>query len=385
MQVRHLLVAASVALSALHASSFAIAQAAPTASMDTAQLARIQLDNAERAYREGRYREAATAFLAADRLQPTAAVQLALGKTYEQLSDPSRALAAYREYFVRSPRAADRAQVQERVAELAARLAEHGVQQISVSSIPAGATIVVDGKALGTTPIYVDLPPGAHHLEFHLQHYESAALDFQLSPQQPLNVMTTLVAARPGAQANTIPAIAPRVQHASKPATVAATPPAVATAAAPATAVQPVAESQPDPAPAEELSAPSPDLAASVRAPRPQPRDETTRFLRTFGFAAVGSGVAALGTAVAFELLRSQSESRARQTKQQVAFKEAFDRMESQQTIARAFAITAGVLAATGGVLLVLSTERDETPPPSEGVALACVPGACSATYQGRF
>lgn len=358
MHLRNLSIAAGVALSvglSAFGSVAAVAKAQqlePAVQADEApRAARYQLDNAERAYREGRYDDAAQAFLAADRIQPSPAIQLALGKIYEQLNDPSRALAAYREYFARSPRAPDRAQVQTRVAALAGQLAEKGVQQISVSSVPPGATVIIDTKPLGTTPIYVDLPPGSHHLEYHLQNYESAALDFELSPQQPLNVMTTLVPAQNGNVAAAAPTPAEVAAEAPAPSDAAGTGPA------------------------------APALADSA-----QPtRDGTTTYLRTFGFAALGGSVVTLGTAVAFELMRSHSESRARQQRQQIAFKDAIDTMHTQQTFARVFAVSAGVLAAAGGVLLVLAAQREKSEPTPEGATLACAPTGCSAVYQGRF
>jgi hypothetical protein len=337
------------------ASNPAPAAAAAPGTSDDAQRARAQLDDAERAYREARYADAASSFIAADRIQPSPAIQLALGKTYEQMNDASRALAAYREYFARSPRAPDRSQVQSRVAVLAAQLAEKGVQQISVSSVPAGATVIIDTKPLGSTPIYVDLPPGAHHLEYHLQNYESAALDFELSPQQPLNVMTTLVPKT----ANGAVAAAPAAADAPAPAGVAAAAPAAAE-------------------PADTLPAPRAEPASK--------HNETTTYLRSFGFAALGGSVVTLGTAVAFELMRSHSESRARQQHQQIAFKDAIDTMHTQQTFARVFAVSAGVLAAAGGVLLVLAANRErQEPTPEGGAAIACAPTGCSAVYQGHF
>jgi hypothetical protein len=370
MHLRNLSIAAGVALSVGLTATGSVASVAKAQQLQAAtqadeapRAARSQLDNAERAYREGRYNEAAQAFLAADRIQPSPAIQLALGKTYEQLNDSSRALAAYREYFARAPRAPDRAQVQSRVAALAGQLAEKGVQQISVSSVPPGATVVIDTKPLGTTPIYVDLPPGSHHLEYHLQNYEPAALDFELSAQQPLNVMTTLVPAQNG--------------------NVAAAAPAPAPAPAPAAAPTPAEVAAEAPAPSDAAGT---DAAAPALADTTQPRrDGTTTYLRTFGFAALGGSVVTLGTAVAFELMRSHSESRARQQRQQIAFKEAIDTMQTQQTFARVFAVSAGVLAAAGGVLLVLAAQRERPDSPPEGATVACAPTGCSAVYQGRF
>lgn len=368
MHLRKLRFALSVALSVSvlgTASAHAQQSATKSPQSDSAQL-RARIDQAERAYAEGRYADAAENYLEADRLQPSPALQLALGRTYEQMNDPSRALASYREYFARSPRAADRAQIQARVAALAAQLAEKGVQQISVSSVPPGATVVIDSKPLGTTPIYVDLAPGSHKLEFHRDGYESAGLTFDLSAQQPLNVMTTLVPLRPGAVAAATPAAA-----------AAAAPTETAAAEAPAATEAPAgAEPVPEPT-ANELAAAPPGAAKG---------DKTTRYLRGFGFGALGGSVLSLGTAVAFELMRSQSESRARQQRQQIAFKDTIDTMHNQQTLARGFAVAAGVLAAAGGVLLVIAANRNPSePPPDEGAAIACAPTGCSAVYQGSF
>jgi hypothetical protein len=373
MHLRNLRIAAGVALSVGLLAVGAHAQQ-PASSSDDAQGVRAHLDKADRAYSEGRYSDAAASFLAADRLQPTPALQLALGKTYEQMNDPSHALASYREYFVRAPRAADRAQVQARVTVLAAQLAEKGVQQISVSSVPAGATVVIDAKPLGTTPIYVDLSPGAHHVEFHRQGFESAGLDFELSALQPLNVMTTLVPSHPGAGA-------------AKPATAKApqpTPPVVATPPAPETIAAPAAHEE-TAVEAPVTSGTATDPSSPLHEEHAQQRDDVTTYMRTFGFAAVGGSVVALGTAVAFELMRSHSESRARQQRQQIAFKDTLDTMHTQQTVARVFAISAGVLAAAGGVLLVMAAEREKADASAEGAAVACAPTGCTASYRGHF
>ncbi len=354
MHLTSLLAACVIALATGLTSTNARAQAASESASDVAEQARVQLEVAERAFNEKRYRDAITAYLAADRLQPNPALQLALGKTYEQLNDPSRALASYREYSNRAPRGADRTHIQARVAELARRLAETGVQQVSVSSEPPGASVVVDQKPIGVTPIYVDLPPGSHHLEFHHKGYRPAALDFELSPQQPLNVMTTLVALPPG----------------SAPAPV---------AAAPATATPGATENIPSPETAPAVSAATDMPPGEVRA------SHSSTLLRTIGFAAIGTSIAALGGAVTLELMRSHSESRARQQDEQIAFKKTLDRMESQQTAARAFAIAAGVLAVAGGVLLVVAIDDAEEEPSSGIVGLACLPVGCQATVQGRF
>ncbi|HKP56593.1 MAG TPA: PEGA domain-containing protein [Polyangiales bacterium] len=338
------------------AASLARAQGTADGDAEANSEARAQLETADRAYRDGRYRDAIAAYLAADQLQPNPALQLALGKAYEQLNETSHALASYREYFNRAPRASDRAHVQERVNALARKLAERGVQQVSVSSSPLGATILIDTKQLGVTPIYVDLPPGRHHLEFRQKGYTSAGLDFELAADQPLNVMTTLVPAR---------------------AADASAPPVASAAAVAAATVAPAVE---DPSPAAPL-AETPAAADSTD----KGSGDSGSVYRTIGFACLGTSVAALALATTFELMRSHSESKAKQQDEQIAFKETLDTMETQQTWARVFAISAGVLAVSGAVLLVVASEQPEAEAPAKGVSLACGPQGCEASYRGRF
>jgi hypothetical protein len=271
------------------------------------------------------------------------------------LNETSRALASYREYFNRAPRASDRAHVQERVVALAHKLAERGVQQVSVTSAPVGAAILIDGKPIGSTPIYVDLPPGQHHLEFRQKGYSPAGLDFELAADQPLNVMTTLVPARDTDELS---------------------PPAAAALVAQTATTPEISPSEP----ATDVTAPIPPAKAEH-----DRSDEVGSLYRTIGFAALGTSVAALGLATTFELMRSHTESQAKQEDEQIAFKETLDTMETQQTWARVFAVTAAVLAVGGGVLLILAVERPDTAPPAQSVSFACLPSTCGATYRRSF
>ena len=52
---------------------------------------------------------------------------------------------------------------------LTANAADKVQTRVSVTSQPPGATVVVDGKDRGTTPITLfDLKPGRHHLKYRL-------------------------------------------------------------------------------------------------------------------------------------------------------------------------------------------------------------------------
>ena len=66
-------------------------------------------------------------------------------------------------------------------------------------------------------------------------------------------------------------------------------------------------------------------------------------------------------------------------------FAQAIDTMETQQTLARVLTGAGGVLAAVGGVLIVTSSLEQREKPKPGGLALACAPTRCQATYSGKF
>jgi hypothetical protein len=106
--------------------------------------------------------------------------------------------------------------------------------------------------------------------------------------------------------------------------------------------------------------------------------------LRTAGYITLGASVAALGSALTFEILRAGSESSAKHETEQTRFAERLDTMRSQQTLARVFAGTGGALAALGGMLIIAATATPERKP-GEGMTIACQPSRCQATLAGVF
>jgi tetratricopeptide (TPR) repeat protein len=90
------------------------------------------------AFANGHYRDAIDLFLEANRLRPSAAFSFNVARCYEQLDDASSALSWYREYLRRSDHASDTRQIARHIARLEKRLAQKGVQQITVDSSPRG-------------------------------------------------------------------------------------------------------------------------------------------------------------------------------------------------------------------------------------------------------
>lgn len=288
---------------------------------DAARAAQSQHRAGVQAYARGRYREAIALFSAADAQYPQAAFSFNVARAYEALSDASSALAYYRDYLRRSENPADAVEVHRRIGVLAAQLARRGVQQLTLLSSPRGADAFVDGVQVGVSPITLDLTPGKHTVRLSRDGYQSITAEIELLPDQPRDVSFILLTV-------------PKLERSP-------TPPLVAAAA--------------------------PDST-----------------LRTAGLVSLGAGAAALSLAITFELLRTQTETRARRETEQTLFADQLETMRSQQTLARAFTGTGAVLAVVGGALFMaakLASEGESR----ERLSVAWQPSNPQATVTGVF
>jgi hypothetical protein len=128
----------------------------------------------------------------ADRLAPSAPLSFNIARAYERLNDSSGALRWYRDYLRRNPQAPNAVEVRARIDALSAKLAQAGVQQLSVVSMPVGATVVVDGRAVGVTPFTGDLPLGAHRVGLDLTGHRSQTHDILLGRTAPTDLSANL-------------------------------------------------------------------------------------------------------------------------------------------------------------------------------------------------
>ena len=64
---------------------------------------------------------------------------------------------------------------------------------VSITSQPSGASVVVDGRDRGTTPLRVfDLAPGRHHVKFRLAGYVDSDRFFRTGEEPSVEVGETL-------------------------------------------------------------------------------------------------------------------------------------------------------------------------------------------------
>jgi tetratricopeptide (TPR) repeat protein len=293
------------------------------------QAAQAKYRQGAAAYSSGRYTEAIDLFRQADRLTPSAALSFNIARAYEKIGDGPSTLAWYRDYLRRSPRAQDAAEVGRSIDRLEAELAGKGVQQVTVLSTPSGATIVMDDQPVGVTPWTGELSPGTHGVSIRLRGYADAEQTFVLSSADAMDVSVLL-----------------------------------------------------DP----ESSTSSPRLLTSAGS-REVPMDtqpaSRSRVTRTLGIVSLGAGVASLGGALAFEMMRRSSADDAKNESEQLRAAEHLNDAESQATTARILAGVGAALTVTGGILFIVDAGHGS--PSSPRVGLGCYGGFCGASASGRF
>ncbi|MGE5782975.1 MAG: PEGA domain-containing protein, partial [Myxococcales bacterium] len=144
------------------------------------------------AYRQGRYSEAIDKLLEADRAMPNAAFSYNIALVYEKMGDQRSALRWLRSYLRQSGKGVNDEATQAKVRKFEGELQARGLQQVSILSNPAGATLQVDGHALGLTPFTTELTPGMHRLALSLPGYALVQKDFELRSDRSLDVEVTL-------------------------------------------------------------------------------------------------------------------------------------------------------------------------------------------------
>jgi tetratricopeptide (TPR) repeat protein len=284
------------------------------------------------AYREARYKDAIDLFLQANQIDPHADLIFNVGQAYEKLGDVANALRSYREYLRLDPGARDRATVETSIKNLEARLRERGVQQVSIFSTPAGATVILDGKSAGQTPWTGEIAPGRHVAVLRATGYPDIAKEFVLLAERSMDLDVALAL---GASGSAAIALAGKPPEATKPA----------------------------------------DVPPPVEPPKPR--------VAPWTIATLGVGVAGLATALGLEVARANAASSAQANVTQIGYQSALDNMTSLQTGARVMVGVGAAVTVAGGVLLVFDLRRPAAPPVKAG--LGCFMGACGAIASGRF
>ncbi len=296
--------------------------------------AKMRYEEGAQAYKEKRYKDAVDLFLEADRILSSAPLSFNIARAYEKLGDNSGALQWYRDYLRRDPQAKNAADVDALIEALEQKLAEKGVQQLTVRSRPKGATVMIDDAPVGVTPWTGDIPPGKRKVTLQLKGFAETSRELELPADEAVDVEVRLV---PGD---------------STPAATAAP-----TAAAP--------------------------LPAQT-SPQPAEQEQPSAGMGPWPYITLAAGGAVLGGALTFELLRRGAESDAEGDPTQIGYSDSYDTMKSHQTVARVLAGVGGALVITGGVLLVLDLTGKKSQE-SAAFGFGCDGQGCAVSTQGRF
>ncbi len=116
----------------------------------------------------GDYGGAIADFQGADQLIPKPAFSFNLGKAYDKLHEPGRAIFYYRQYLERDLHAPDRSQVQSDLSRLRTELRRMGKALLVVASQPSGAAVTTEGAFVGATPLPLTVSDGEHLLHLEL-------------------------------------------------------------------------------------------------------------------------------------------------------------------------------------------------------------------------
>jgi hypothetical protein len=289
------------------------------------------------AFAEGRYRDAIELFVAGDEQAASPAFAYNVSLAYAALGDAANALRWAREYLRRSPEAEDRREVETRIAGHEKALTEKGLAPVAITSSPAGATVRVDGSALGVTPWYGALAIGQHDLELSHDGFSPRRETILVDGKGSRDVARALV----------------KLEH------------------------RPKRGQPPKRAP---QSPPHRQIASQKPEAGPAP----------WSFIAFGAGAASLAVAGGLEALRSSAEESAMGAATQIDAADEVERMQSYQLGSRVMIGVGGGLVVLGGVLLGidLATKHPATATrPGERARLgaSCGPHGCQVAFATRF
>jgi tetratricopeptide (TPR) repeat protein len=143
------------------------------------------------AYAAEHYQEALDAYQAAFREVPNPVVLLGVSLAQEHLDQREAARATLEQYLVLRPDAPDRAAVEARIAALPAPT----TGTVHVACTPVGASIELDGHAIGTGTAEAQVPAGTHELHIALAGHEPITRSIDVAAGHRVDLELTLVEA----------------------------------------------------------------------------------------------------------------------------------------------------------------------------------------------
>lgn len=173
--------------------------------VDAAESAKSLLNQGNKLFSTGDYQAAYEAFEKGNEKQPLPVFLRSMGYALLKMYRHTEAQKLLQEYLKESPKATDKAKIDEVLAGL-----EVVVQtRVTIQSTPSGATLYFDAKAagkVGTTPFSGTIEPGKHTVILEQAGYRTATRTFTIKPKEtlpplriPLEVPFQVTSTPPGA------------------------------------------------------------------------------------------------------------------------------------------------------------------------------------------
>jgi tetratricopeptide (TPR) repeat protein len=291
------------------------------------------------AYRAGKYSDAIDKLLEADKVMPHAAFSYNIALVYEAMGDSRSALRWLRRHVRQSGNDAIAEGTWRKVRKFEKELQAQGLQQVTIVSNVDGATVWIDGHALGMSPFTTEIIPGSHSVTVASEGYEPAQKSFELRADKSIDLEVLLSALKE----------------------------------------KPVELEKSNAERSDILSSRFTVTGSVVPA---NSRESFLSKIRPWTWAGLGTGVAMLGGATIFEVKRRYDEDDARHASQ-VQYQAKWDDENRSKNIARVFLVGGVAVTAVGLSLLTVDLTRGGAKT-SASVESCDGLGTC-VTMRGRF
>jgi hypothetical protein len=169
-----------------------VAPAPPAAPSDAQALedARRHFQQGTALYNDQNFNAAVAEFLAAYQAKPSSAVLYNIGLTQKALFRYNDAIESLERYLAEEPKLSPerRGEVKQLVVEMRALLAD-----VSLTVLPLGANISVDGRTIGTSPMKAyGLAAGSHVIDVTAEGYKPGRREVLITAGVPLSIAVSL-------------------------------------------------------------------------------------------------------------------------------------------------------------------------------------------------
>lgn len=153
-------------------------------------------------FKAGRFADAIAEFNKAYRIAPNPVLVFNMARAFEELKDFASATRFYKRYLEMAPQAEDRPVVEESIRTLellAARQEKPAQGLLIVHAKPDGASVLINGRPAGTTPLRTELGVGKHFVAVEKSGFsrDTRELVIEKDGQHTLDVVLVPVAAAP--------------------------------------------------------------------------------------------------------------------------------------------------------------------------------------------